>query len=230
MLDAVIRFSLRSRLLVLVVSLALLVCGGYLATLMPIDVFPDLDRPRVVIITECPGLATEEVETLVTQPIEVALLGASGVEAVRSQSTAGLTVIYVEFNWDVDIRAARQAVQERLTTVAGVLPPGIRPQLTPTASIMGQIVIAGLFRQGGPRGGVLAAVPGTWQLKVESRLDTSRNPQQTHTRYTTTLDWEALKALRNTIEQALRSKTPDQESGLTLGAAPSQVLQPPMAP
>jgi len=164
MLDAVIRFALRSRLLVLVVSLALLVYGGYLATLMPIDVFPDLDRPRVVIITECPGLATEEVETLVTQPIEVALLGASGVEAVRSQSTAGLTVIYVEFNWDVEVRAARQTVQERLTTVAGVLPQGIRPQMTPTASIMGQIVIAGMFRQRGPRGGVLAAVPGTTSL------------------------------------------------------------------
>ena len=76
----------------------------------------------------------------------------------------------------------------------------------------------------------LAALPGTWQLKVESRLDTSRNPQEAHTRYTTTLDGEALKALRNAIEQALRSKTPDQESGLPLGAAPSQVLQPPMAP
>jgi HME family heavy-metal exporter len=161
MLDALIRFSLRSRLLVLVVSLALLVYGGSLAILTPIDVFPDLDRPRVVIITECPGLATEEVETLVTQPIEVALLGASGVEAVRSQSTAGLTVIYIEFDWNIDIRAARQTVQERLTTVAGVLPQGIRPQMTPTASIMGQIVIAGMFRQRGPRGGVLAAVPGT---------------------------------------------------------------------
>jgi len=164
MLDAVIRFSLRSRLLVLVISLALLVYGGYLATTLPIDVFPDLDRPRVVIITECPGLATEEVETLVTQPIEVALLGAGGVEAVRSQSTAGLTVIYVEFNWDVDVRAARQTVQERLTTVAGVLPQGIRPQMTPTASIMGQIVIAGMVRQRGPRGGTLATVPGTAYL------------------------------------------------------------------
>ena len=164
MLDAVIRFSLRSRLLVLVISLALLVYGGYLATTLPIDVFPDLDRPRVVIITECPGLATEEVETLVTQPIEVALLGGGGVEAVRSQSTAGLTVIYVEFNWDVDVRAARQTVQERLTTVAGVLPQGIRPQMTPTASIMGQIVIAGMFRQRGPRGGTLATVPGTAYL------------------------------------------------------------------
>ena len=161
MLDAIIRFSLRSRLLVVIASMALLIYGGLLATQLPIDVFPDLDRPRVVIITECRGLATEEVETLVTQPIEIALLGANGVEAVRSQSTAGLTVIYVEFGWTVDVRAARQTVQERLATLAETLPAGIRPQMTPTASIMGQIVIAGVYRQEGPRGGVLEPLPGT---------------------------------------------------------------------
>src|SRR6476659_5924558 len=133
MLNAVIRFSLHYRMLVVVISMALLVYGSYLATLMPIDVFPDLDRPRVVIITECPGLATEEVETLITQPIEISLLGATGVEAVRSQTTAGLNVIYVEFNWDTQVRAARQTVQERLSTLAGVLPEGIRPQMTPTS-------------------------------------------------------------------------------------------------
>ena len=169
MLNAVIRFALRYRLLVVVASLVLLVYGSYLATLMPIDVFPDLDRPLVVIITECPGLAAEEVETLVTQPIEIALLGANGVEAVRSQSTAGLNVIYIEFNWDVEVRAARQTVQERLTTVAGILPEGIRPQMTPTASIMGQIVIAGMYRQKGPGGGDLAAIPGTPYLAEVSR-------------------------------------------------------------
>ncbi len=161
MLNAVIRFSLRYRMLVVVISLAFLVYGTYLATQMPIDVFPDLDRPRVVIITECPGLATEEVETLVTQPIEVSLLGATGVEAVRSQTTAGLNVIYIEFDWTTDVRAARQTVQERLTTVAAVLPPGILPQMTPTASIMGQIVIAGIYRQQGPRGGELVPVGKT---------------------------------------------------------------------
>jgi CzcA family heavy metal efflux pump len=161
MLNAVIRFSLRYRMLVVVISLALLVYGSYLATLMPIDVFPDLDRPRVVLITECPGLATEEVETLVTQPIEISLLGANGVEAVRSQTTAGLNVIYIEFNWNTEVRAARQTVQERLTTVAGVLPAGIRPQMTPTASIMGQIVIAGIYRQQGPNGGDLVPIGKT---------------------------------------------------------------------
>jgi CzcA family heavy metal efflux pump len=156
MLNAVIRFSLRYRMLIVVLSLTLLVYGSYLATTLPIDVFPDLDRPRVVIITECPGLATEEVETLVTQPIEIALLGAAGVQAVRSQTTAGLNVIYVEFNWDTEIRAARQTIQERLGAL--VLPEGIRPQMTPPASIMGQIVIAGMYRQPGPKGGELVPI------------------------------------------------------------------------
>ncbi len=164
MLNAVIRFALRYRMLVVVVSLALLVYGSYLATTLPIDVFPDLDRPRVIIITECPGLATEEVETMITQPIEVALLGASGVQAVRSQTTAGLNVVYIEFNWDTEIRAARQTVQERLATLTGVLPDGIRPQMTPPASIMGQIVIAGIYRQSGPTGGELAPLGRTGLL------------------------------------------------------------------
>ena len=164
MLNAVIRFALRYRMLVLVVSIALLVYGSYLATQMPIDVFPDLDRPRVIIITECPGLATEEVETLVTQPIEIALLGASGVQAVRSQSTAGLNVIYIEFDWDTNIREARQTVQERLLTLAGILPQGILPQMTPPASIMGQIVVAGIYHQQGPNDGELYPISQTGLL------------------------------------------------------------------
>ncbi len=176
MLNAVIRFALRYRMLVVVMSLALLVYGSYLATTLPIDVFPDLDRPRVIIITECPGLATEEVETMITQPIEVALLGASGVQAVRSQSTAGLNVIYIEFNWDTEIRAARQTVQERLGTLAGVLPEGIRPQMTPPASIMGQIVIAGIYRQSGPSGGELVPV-GRTGLLAELVLGEKESPQ-----------------------------------------------------
>jgi CzcA family heavy metal efflux pump len=176
MLDAVIRFSLRYRMLVVVISVALMIYGSYLATTMPIDVFPDLDRPRVIIITECPGLATEEVETLVTQPIEIALLGAAGVQAVRSQTTAGLNVIYIEFDWDTEIRAARQTVQERLVTLGGVLPEGIRPQMTPPASIMGQIVIAGIYRQQGPRGGELVPIEGT-ELMAELIESADRKKQ-----------------------------------------------------
>ncbi|MDA1230637.1 MAG: efflux RND transporter permease subunit, partial [Planctomycetota bacterium] len=176
MLNAVIRFALRYRMLVLIISMALMVYGSYLATQMPIDVFPDLDRPRVIIITECPGFATEEVETLVTQPIEIALLGASGVQAVRSQSTAGLNVIYIEFDWNTEIRAARQTVQERLTTLGSVLPEGILPQMTPPASIMGQIVVAGLYRQQGPNRGELYPLPGT-DLLVELVIDDLKLPE-----------------------------------------------------
>lgn len=161
MLDSVIRLSLRYRFLVVIISLILLVYGSYLTTTMSIDVFPDLDRPRVILLTECPGMATEEVETLVTQPIEVALLGASGVEAVRSQSTAGLAIIYIEFGWETEIRAARQTVQERLSSLTGILPPGIVPQMTPPSSIMGQIVVAGMYFQPGPGGGQLAPVGET---------------------------------------------------------------------
>jgi CzcA family heavy metal efflux pump len=161
MLDSIIRLSLRYRFLVVIISLILLAYGSYLTTTMSIDVFPDLDRPRVILLTECPGMATEEVETLVTQPIEVALLGASGVEAVRSQSTAGLAVIYIEFGWETAIRAARQTVQERLSSLSGILPDGIVPQMTPPSSIMGQIVVAGMYFQTGPSGGQLAPVGET---------------------------------------------------------------------
>ncbi len=159
MLDAIIRLSLRHRTLVLAACLIVLVYGGYTAATLPIDVFPDLDRPRVVILTECPGLPPEEVETLVTAPIETALLGASGVEAVRSQSSQGMNVIYVEFSWRTEIRHARQVVMERLAAVP--MPPGIRPQMTPPASIMGQIMHVGVQRRKGPRGGDLAPVAGT---------------------------------------------------------------------
>lgn len=164
MLNAVIRFALHYRMLIVMISMAVLVYGSYLATTMPIDVFPDLDRPRVVIITECRGLAPEEVESLVTQPIEIALLGANGVQDVRSQSAPGLSVIYVEFNWTTEIRAARQTVQERLLTLEGTLPSVARPQMAPTASIMGQIVIAGMYRQAGPQEGELAPVGKTEYL------------------------------------------------------------------
>jgi HME family heavy-metal exporter len=161
MLNAVIRLALRYRLVVVVLSLALLGYGSYLATTLPIDVFPDLDRPRVVVLAECPGLAPEEVETLVTQPIEIALLGAGGVQAVRSQSAPSFAVVYIEFDWSTEGRAARQTVQERLATLAGVLPEGVRVQMAPPASIMGQIVIAGLYLQEGPQGGQLAPIGKT---------------------------------------------------------------------
>jgi HME family heavy-metal exporter len=162
MLNPIIRFALTHRALVLAGCVVVLAYGGYLTTTMPIDVFPDLDRPRVVILTECPGLSPEEVETLVTHPIETALLGATGVEAVRSQSSQGLSVIYVEFGWRTEVRYARQVVSERLANVP--VPPGIRPQMTPQASIMGQILHLGIHRRKGPQGGDLAPVGQTGLL------------------------------------------------------------------
>lgn len=162
MLNALIRFSLTHRSLILAGCVVVLVYGGYLSTTLPIDVFPDLDRPRVVILTECPGLSSEEVEAQVTWPLETALLGASGVEAVRSQSSQDMNVIYVEFNWRTDIRYARQVVMERIATVP--MPPGIRPLMTPPASIMGQILHVGLHRRKGPQGGDLAPAGQTGLL------------------------------------------------------------------
>ena len=169
MLNAIIRLSLRHRMLVLVLALAALIGGGYLTTTIPIDVFPDLDRPRVVILTECPGLSPEEVETLVTLPIETALLGASGVEAVRSQSSQGMNVVYIEFDWSTDIRAARQVVMERMATLP--MPDGIRPQMTPPASVMGQILHVGVYRRKGPQGGELATVRDTGLLAERTIAD-----------------------------------------------------------
>jgi CzcA family heavy metal efflux pump len=158
MFNRVILNSLRYRSLVMIGAAVTLAAGGYFAATTPIDIFPDLDRPRVVLMAECPGLAAEEVESLVTHPIETALLGAAGVEAVRSQSTASLAIIYVEFDWSVDPRVARQTVQERLATVESKLPPDVRPEMTPTSSIMGQILHVGITA---PNGGVTPMELGT---------------------------------------------------------------------
>lgn len=172
MLNSIIRLSLTHRTLVLAGCVVVLVYGGYLTTTLPIDVFPDLDRPRVVILTECPGLSSEEVETLITYPIETAVLGANGVEDVRSQSSQGMNVIYIEFGWETEPRYARQIVAERLANVP--MPPGIRPVMTPQASIMGQILHVGIHRRAGPQGGELMEVGQTGLLA--ERSGTAGNP------------------------------------------------------
>jgi len=145
MLDSVIRFALRQRMLVIAVALFLVVYGTWQTSVMPIDVFPDLNRPRVVIMTEAPGMAPEEVESLITFPIETAMNGANGVEAVRSSSGVGMSIIYVEFAYDTDVYTDRQIVAERMQMVQDRLPQGIVPQLAPISSIMGQILMLSMW-------------------------------------------------------------------------------------
>ena len=145
LLNGIIRFALHNRMLVAALATFLLLYGTWQMIELPIDVFPDLNRPRVVIMTEAHGMAPEEVESLVTLPIETALNGAPGVEAVRSSSAVGMSVVYVEFDWDTDIYNDRQVVAERLAVVADQLPEEVRPQLAPISSIMGQIVMVGML-------------------------------------------------------------------------------------
>lgn len=149
MLDRLIRFSLAQRALVLGLALALLLWGAKTAVELPVDVLPDLTKPTVTLLTEAPGYAPEEVEQLITVPLENALMGVTGVDRLRSTNDIALSLVFIEFDWGTDLYQARQFVQERLVSAGEHLPEGLTPYMTPATSLMGDILLVGLRDRAG---------------------------------------------------------------------------------
>ncbi len=231
MLNAVIRFALQQRLLVIAVSIFLVAFGAWQTMRMPIDVFPDLNRPRVVIMTEAMGMAPEEVESLITFPIETTMNGANGVEAVRSSSGVGISVVYVEFAYGTDIYTDRQIVAERMQMVQDRLPKGIQPQLAPISSIMGQILMLGMWSDDGNVPPMELRTAADWV--VRQRLLTIPGVSQVFTmggerkQFQVLVDPAAMSRFGVTleqVEQAVRRSNVNGTGGYLDRQGPSELL------
>lgn len=231
MLNAVIRFALQQRLLVIAISVFLVAFGAWQTMRMPIDVFPDLNRPRVVIMTEALGMAPEEVESLITFPIETTMNGANGVEAVRSSSGVGISVVYVEFAYGTDIYIDRQIVAERMQMVRDRLPQGIQPQLAPISSIMGQILMLGMWSDDSKISPLELRTSADWV--VRQRLLTIPGVSQVFTmggerkQFQVLVDPEAMTRLGVTleqVEQAVRKSNENGTGGYLDRQGPSELL------
>jgi CzcA family heavy metal efflux pump len=206
MLNSILAFSLKNRLLILVASILLSAYGAYVALRMPIDVLPDLNRPTVTIMAEAHAMVPEDVERLVVVPIERVLNGSMGITRVRSQSGLGLGVITAEFDWNTDIYRNRQVVQEKLQLVQAILPPDVSVQMAPVSSLMGQVQMIGVQSRSGkmdttalralvdtivrPR---LQSIPGVSQI-----TSTGGAPKQLQI----TLDSARLRAFGVTLDEA----------------------------
>lgn len=165
MLNFIIRTALQNRLLTVCLSLAVIVVGSVLTAGLPIDVLPNLTRPRVTLITECKGLAPEEVEQRVTFPLETAITGAPGVTSVRSSSDIGLSMIQVDFDWGANIYTSRQIIQERISTVRERLPDNIELHMGPISSLLGQIMIIGMWSEDGSTNPLELRTQADWVVR-----------------------------------------------------------------
>src|SRR3990170_4582219 len=148
MIDALIRWSLGHRPIVVALAAGFLIWGGWTVSRIPLDVLPDLTAPTVTILAEAPGMDPLEIESLVTFPLESALNGAAGVRRVRSATAVGVAVVWVEFDWGEDIHLARQTVTEKLNLAREALPPETEVILAPISSIMGEILFVALESEG----------------------------------------------------------------------------------
>jgi HME family heavy-metal exporter len=209
MFDRIVRYSLGNRLIVLAAAALLMAYGALTALRTPVDVLPDLNKPVVTVLTEAGGMAPEEVEQLVSFPVETALNGMPGVERVRSVSGVGLSIAYAEFQWGTDVYRNRQLVAERLSAAREQLPAGVTPVMGPVSSIMGEIMLIALPLKGRAAG---AATPmqareyADFVLRPRLLFDTSKTARQSP-RIILVCDWFL------TMARELILTTPSRDRG-----------------